>query len=284
MKQLSGLDATFLHLETSAQFGHVSSLSIYTRPDDPDYRPYDAWRAQLQQRLHLLEPLRRRLAEVPLGLDHPYWVEDPAFDLDFHVRHTAVPPPGTEDQLAAIVGRLVSRPLDRRKPLWLSYVIEGLPDRRFAVLTIVHHATIDGASGVELMTLMLDDSPEGGAAPPDDDQWAPERPPGDLEMLARGALGLARKPAAGSCSLPGAPGRSAGRHATPCWSGRRTTCAGACVDRWAPSSTWDVTVPRSPTRHPPCPASGHRARRSTGPSPRTGSWPSGRRRSTWSSR
>jgi diacylglycerol O-acyltransferase / wax synthase len=197
MKQLSGLDATFLHLETSAQFGHVSSLSIYTRPDVADYRPYDAWRTQLQQRLHLLEPLRRRLAEVPLGLDHPYWIEDPSFDLDFHVLHTAVPPPGTDDQLAALVGRLVSRPLDRRKPLWLSYVIEGLPDRRFAVLTIVHHATIDGASGVELMTLMLDDSPEGGAEPPEADQWTPERPPGDLEMLARGALGLARKPGRG---------------------------------------------------------------------------------------
>ncbi|TQN42942.1 diacylglycerol O-acyltransferase [Blastococcus colisei] len=197
MKQLSGLDATFLHLETSAQFGHVSSLSIYTRPDVPDYRPYDAWRTQLQQRLHLLEPLRRRLAEVPLGLDHPYWIEDPAFDLDFHVRHTAVPPPGTDDQLAVLVGRLVSRPLDRRKPLWLSYVIEGLPERRFAVLTIVHHATIDGASGVELMTLMLDERPEGVAGAPEDDRWTPERPPGDLEMLARGALGLARKPARG---------------------------------------------------------------------------------------
>ncbi|MGY1783006.1 WS/DGAT/MGAT family O-acyltransferase [Geodermatophilus sp. SYSU D01036] len=199
MKQLSGLDATFLHLETSAQFGHVSSLSIYSRPDDPAYRPYDAWRAQLEQRLHLLEPLRRRLVEVPLGLDHPYWVADPAFDLDFHVRHTAVPPPGSDDQLAALAARLVSRPLDRRKPLWLSYVIEGLADHRFAVLTIVHHATIDGASGVELMTLMLDDTPEGNRTPPEaeTETWTPERPPGDLEMLARGALGLARKPARG---------------------------------------------------------------------------------------
>jgi WS/DGAT/MGAT family acyltransferase len=197
MKQLTGLDATFLHLETSAQFGHVSSLSVYSLPDTAGYRPFDAWRAQLQQRLPLLEPLRRRLAEVPLGLDHPYWVADPAFDLDFHVRHTAVPPPGTDDQLAALAGRLVSRPLDRRRPLWLSYVIEGLAERRFAVLTIIHHATIDGASGVELMTLMLDDHPQGGTVPLETDSWTPERAPGDLEMLARGALGLARKPARG---------------------------------------------------------------------------------------
>jgi len=90
MKQLSGLDATFLHLETSGQFGHVAGLSIFSRPDTPGYQPYEAWREQLEQRLHLLEPLRRRLAEVPLGLDHPYWIADPDFDLDFHVRHAAI--------------------------------------------------------------------------------------------------------------------------------------------------------------------------------------------------
>ena len=196
MKQLSGLDSTFLNLETSAQFGHVSGLSIFSRPGVPGYQPFEAWRGQLQRRLHLLEPLRRRLAEVPLGLDHPYWIADPAFDIDFHVRHTAIPPPGDDDQLAVLVGRLISRPLDRRRPLWLSYVIEGLAGERFAVLTIVHHSTIDGASGVELMTLMLDDEPDG-EPDPEPDPWTPERPPSDLEMLARGARGLARKPARG---------------------------------------------------------------------------------------
>ena len=90
MKQLSGLDASFLYMETASQFGHVSSLSIYERPDDPDYDPFTAWRDQIERRLHLLEPLRRRLREVPFGLDHPFWIEDPDFDLDFHVRHTAV--------------------------------------------------------------------------------------------------------------------------------------------------------------------------------------------------
>jgi len=197
MKQLSGLDSAFLHLETSAQFGHVSGLSIFSRPDIPGYQPLEAWRGQLEQRLHLLEPLRRRLAEVPLGLDHPYWIADSTFDIDFHVRHTAIPPPGNDDQLAVLVGRLISRPLDRRRPLWLSYVIEGLADERFAVLTIVHHSTIDGASGVELMTLMLDDEPDGGDVDPESEPWTPERPPTDLEMLARGARGLARKPGRG---------------------------------------------------------------------------------------
>ena len=94
MKQLSGLDASFLYMETASQFGHVSSLSIYERPDDPDYEPLSSWRHQIERRLHLLEPLRRRLRDVPFNLDHPYWVDDPDFDLDFHVRHTAVAPPG----------------------------------------------------------------------------------------------------------------------------------------------------------------------------------------------
>jgi diacylglycerol O-acyltransferase len=195
MKQLTGLDAAFLHLETPAQFGHVSGLSVFARPDTPGYDPYAAWRSQLEQRLHLLEPLRRRLVEVPLGLDHPFWIEDPGFDLDFHVRHTAVPPPGSDAQLADVVARIIGRPLDRTRPLWLSYVIEGLAGDRFAVLTVFHHATVDGASGVELLTIMLDDQPGGAAVPPPAEPWRPEQVPGDLELLARTALGLPRKPA-----------------------------------------------------------------------------------------
>jgi diacylglycerol O-acyltransferase / wax synthase len=194
MRQLSGLDSTFLNLENATQFGHVSGLSIFTRPDLPGYEPYIAWKEQLEQRLHLLEPLRRRLAEVPLGLDHPFWINDPDFDLQFHVRHTAVPPPGSDQQLANVVGRIVARPLDRRRPLWLSYVIEGLADNRFAVLTVFHHAAVDGASGMELLTLMLDEHPEGREIPPPDEPWQPDRVPSDLSLLARTSLGLVRKP------------------------------------------------------------------------------------------
>ena len=195
MRQLTGLDATFLHLETAAQFGHVCGLSIFQRPDAPGYDPYESWRRQIEARLHLLPPLRRRLREVPLGLDHPYWVDDPAFDLDFHVRHSAVPPPGDDQQLARTVARIVARPLDRRRPLWLSYVIEGLAGDRFAVLTIIHHAAVDGASGVELLTVMLDSEPDMAPPAAPDDPWQGERLPGDAEMVVRATLGLARKPA-----------------------------------------------------------------------------------------
>lgn len=193
MKQLTGIDATFLFMETGSQFGHVSSYSVYERPR-PDYEPLVEWRAQLERRLHLLEPLRRRLREVPFGLDHPYWIDDPDFDIDYHVRHTAAAPPGGDEQIGELVARIVARPLDRRHPLWESYVIEGLPDDQFAILTKVHHATVDGASGVELLTLMLDEDPEGDHTVPPEHAWEPERVPSDGEMIMRGLGGLVRKP------------------------------------------------------------------------------------------
>jgi diacylglycerol O-acyltransferase len=194
MKQLTGLDATFLYMETPSQFGHVSGLSILSRPEDPSYEPLAAWRAQVEHRLHLLEPLRRRLVNVPLGLDHPFWIEDPDFDLDYHIRHTAVPPPGRDDQLGELVARVIGRPLDRARPLWESYVIEGLAEDRFAILTKVHHATVDGASGAELLTMMMDQTPTGDVVEPPTGEWRPERRPTDLEVLARAIPGLVRKP------------------------------------------------------------------------------------------
>jgi len=193
MKQLSGLDATFLYMETPSQFGHVSSLSIFQRPDDPTYDPFVAWRSQIERRVHMLEPLRRKLRDVPMRLDHPFWVDDDEFDLDFHVRNTAIPPPGTDAQLADLVSRIIGRPLDRSRPLWETYVIEGVPEERFGILTKVHHATVDGASGAELLTLMLDATPEGDELP-EAEEWVPERSPSDAEVLVRAMTNLARKP------------------------------------------------------------------------------------------
>ena len=135
------------------------------------------------------------MRDVPFNLDHPYWVDDPGFDIDFHVRHTAVAPPGSDEQLGELVARIVGRPLDRTRPLWESYVIEGLPDDRFGILTKVHHATIDGAAGAELLVLMLDGDPEGDDIAPAVDDWRPERLPSDSEVLTRAASNLMRKPA-----------------------------------------------------------------------------------------
>ena len=192
MKQLSGLDASFLYMETPTSFGHVSSLSVYDRPS-PDFRPYEAFRRHLEARLPELEPFRRRLVEVPFELDHPWWVEDPDFDLDFHVRHIAVPPPGSDRELAELVARSIGRPLDRSRPLWEAYVIEGLADDRWAVLLKLHHATIDGAAGAELLTMLLDQQPseaEPPSAPPPTGEPVPT--PG--ELLGRTFLNFAARP------------------------------------------------------------------------------------------
>jgi WS/DGAT/MGAT family acyltransferase len=195
MKQLSGLDATFLYMEAGGnQFGHVSSLSVFQRPDDPGYDPYRAWMSQIEARLPLLEPLRRRLRTVPFGLDHPFWVDDPAFDLEYHVRHTAVPPPGGDVELGELVAPIVGRPLDRSRPLWETYVVEGLPDGRFAILTKVHHSTIDGASGAELLTMMLDRTPVCDDLSLVHDDWRPAQVPSDPEVLVRVVPSLLRKP------------------------------------------------------------------------------------------
>lgn len=195
VKQLSGLDSVFLDVEDDHQFTHVSQLLILDRPD-PEFEPYPAWRRQLADRLHQLEPLRRRLVEVPFGLDHPYWIADPDFDIDFHVRHSAVAPPGSDDDLDELVGRLVAAPMDRDHPLWVSHVIEGLAGDRFAILTMIHHSAVDGAAGAELLELMLEDSPDA-ERPADAGRWRAESPPSTTEVLARAAVNGVRRPARG---------------------------------------------------------------------------------------
>src|SRR4051812_6678728 len=202
MRQLTSLDAQFLALETARQTGHVGGLAIL----DPSTAPGGTLtctdlQVLLAERLPLLPPLRWRLAEVPLGLDYPYWVEDDDFDLEFHVREIGLAPPGSDSQLAEQVARIFSRPLDRKRPLWELYLIHGLPDGRVAVLTKIHHALIDGISGAEIMGLLLDLSPEG-RAPADEPIRFGDPHPGELAMLGRGLMGLPRYPLRLARSLP----------------------------------------------------------------------------------
>lgn len=194
MKQLSGMDASFLAMETATMFGHVSSLAVFERPDEPGWSPYEAYRHQLERRLPLLPPLRWRAVPVPLDLDRPYWIEDPEFDLDYHLRETAVPRPGSDRQLAELVSRLVGHPLDRSRPLWEAYVIDGLDEGRFAVLSKIHHAAIDGASGVEVMSVLFDEDPDPAARPVPADERVPERVPNGLELLARSLADAVGRP------------------------------------------------------------------------------------------
>ena len=191
MQQLTGVDASFLYMESPTTFGHVSSLIVYD-PKGGEGGGYEETRRLFEERLHLLDPMRRRLVTVPFDLDHPYWIEDPDLDLDFHIRQTAVPPPGTDEQLADLVSRIIARPLDRSRPLWELYVIYGLADGRIAQLTKIHHAAIDGVGGAQLLANILDLEPDAparpGPCPP------PERVPSQEEMLARGVTSLATRP------------------------------------------------------------------------------------------
>lgn len=194
MERLSGLDASFLYLETPTNHMHVGGLWIVEMPEDYKGGYFEKVRALVESRLHLARAYRRRLLMVPLDIDHPLWIEDPDFDIDFHLRHIAVPPPGTMDQLLEQVARLHSRPLDRSRPLWEFYVIEGLSDNRAAVYTKIHHCCIDGMSGAELMVSLLDFAPEPREVPPPDKPWRPERAPNDIEVLARAAVHGVVKP------------------------------------------------------------------------------------------
>src|SRR3954471_1939737 len=205
MRQLTSLDAQFLALETPRQSGHVGGLAILdTSTTATGTLTVADIQALIAERLPLLPPLRWRLREVPLGLDYPYWADDIDFDLDFHVRELALPAPGSDAQLAEQVARIVSRPLDRAKPLWELYLISGLESGHTAMLTKIHHALIDGMSGAEIMGLLLDLEPEGREVTTPDRWGDDEPPPGELGMLARGLLGATRYPLRALRSLPAA--------------------------------------------------------------------------------
>ncbi|MDH3306492.1 MAG: wax ester/triacylglycerol synthase family O-acyltransferase [Acidimicrobiia bacterium] len=197
MQQLTGVDAGFLNMETPVQQGHVGGVVIVDPSTAPEGWGFDTIRETLEERLPLLLPFRRRLVTVPFDVDNPYWIEDPDFDLDFHLRHIAVPPPGDMEALATLVARIHERPLDRAKPLWELYVIEGLADGRVATYTKIHHAAIDGVSGTEILTILLDDSPDGRQVPADIEpvKRRAGRIPGQIELLARSTVSTMVSPA-----------------------------------------------------------------------------------------
>jgi diacylglycerol O-acyltransferase len=193
MRQLSGLDASFLSLETRTSSGHVGGVCLLDSGKPAQPLDLAALRDLFADRVGLVPVLRQRLQEVPFGLDQPYWVDDEDFDLEFHVREIALPRPGSDAQLAEQVSRLHSRPLDRTRPLWETYLISGLAKRRQAVYTKIHHAAIDGVSGAEVLTLLLDLTP-AGRPPTSIPAFRPERPPGPAWMLTSAGRAAALRP------------------------------------------------------------------------------------------
>jgi WS/DGAT/MGAT family acyltransferase len=203
MHQLTPLDAQFLGVESARTFGHVGVLGVYDPSTAPDGTvSAQRLRAIVAERLHLLPPFRWRLVEVPLGLDLPYWVEDPDFDLDYHVRETAIPPPGDDRQVAEVLARIMARPLDRSRPLWEVYLVHGLRDGRIGLLTKVHHAVADGVSGREILTVLLDPTPGGRPVPGGERTPWGEAVPTRGDMLRRGLEGAVRRPGRVLRALP----------------------------------------------------------------------------------
>ncbi|KAA0234024.1 MAG: putative diacylglycerol O-acyltransferase [Acidimicrobiales bacterium] len=203
MERLSGMDASFVYLETPTLHMHVSMLGIYDTTTVPGGYRFDLLKDTISERLHLVPPFTQRLVEVPFKLHHPVWVNDPHFDIDYHVRRIAVPAPGGRRELGDLVGQLTSVPLDRTRPLWEAWVIEGLKHDRVAFLIKIHHACIDGASGAELMTELYDVEPEGREiAPPDPDDQ--EQIPTDAELVGYALVSKARN----AWRLPGLLGKT----------------------------------------------------------------------------
>lgn len=198
MQRLTGADATFLYMQSpSAHVEIAASIVVDTSELPTGEALLDHARAWLEPRLHLAPALRRRIVRVPFELDHPVWIEDPDFDLDYHLRHLALPEPGSMQQLGDQVGRLLSRPLDHSRPLWELYLVEGLEGDRGAIFLKTHHAAVDGVAAFNLITSLVDFSADAAPPPPPDEPWQPDHVPSDLELVAGATANLVRQPVRG---------------------------------------------------------------------------------------
>jgi WS/DGAT/MGAT family acyltransferase len=188
MDRLTAVDASFLVQEGPVSHMHVGGLTIFEGPPPA----LDDFLEQLRNRLHLVPRYRQKLAHPPLGTGRPVWVDDPNFNLDYHVRQTALPSPGSEDQLMRLTARIFSQQLDRSKPLWETWLVEGLEGNRFALISKTHHALIDGIAGVDLATVMFDLSPVPPAIEHTGQPWQPQPEPGAADLIASGLKGAVR--------------------------------------------------------------------------------------------
>jgi diacylglycerol O-acyltransferase / wax synthase len=188
MDRLSPLDALFLHAEDGTTHMHIASCAIFEGPPPP----FDDLVRLVESKLPLLTRYRQKVRFVPGGLGRPVWVDDPEFNLAYHVRHTALPAPGSEQDLENLMGRLMSQELDRDRPLWEAWVAEGLPDDRWAIISKVHHCMVDGISGTDLMTFLLDPDPESEHRPIE--EWHPDPEPDDTTLVADALGDLVRSP------------------------------------------------------------------------------------------
>jgi diacylglycerol O-acyltransferase / wax synthase len=188
--RLTGLDSSFLHLERGAAHMHVASVSLFEGPAPA----YDDFRRHIESRLHLVPRFRQKLRSVPLGQGRPVWVDDPHLNLAYHVRHTALPSPGSESQLRTLGARIFSQRLDRSKPLWELWLVDGVESGRFAIVGKSHHALVDGVSGIDITTVLFDAERDAPPAP-EPEPWAPSPEPGATQLLTDALVERATSPA-----------------------------------------------------------------------------------------
>jgi diacylglycerol O-acyltransferase / wax synthase len=179
-ERLSGLDTSFLHLERSGAHMHVASVSVF-KGEAPTHREF---RDHIASRLHLVPRFRQKLRFVPLNQSRPVWVDDPHLNLDYHVRQTALPAPGSDEQLRNLASRIFSQQLDRSKPLWELWLVEGLTDERFAIIGKSHHALVDGVSGVDITTVLFDLDPDPQGSPEKAPPWLARPEPTSAQLLS----------------------------------------------------------------------------------------------------
>ena len=189
LDRLTAVDASFLTNESSSSHMHVGAILIF---EGPPPRYVDLVE-HVRGRLHLVPRFRQKIVVPPLEAGRPLWADDVNFNLTYHIRHTALPEPGGEEQLKRLAGRVFSQQLDRSKPLWELWLAQGLERDRFAILTKTHHAMVDGISGVDIGTVLFDLEPVPDPAPFEDD-WVPQPEPGTTELVARGVSDVVAAP------------------------------------------------------------------------------------------
>src|ERR687895_59511 len=183
-QRLSALDASFLDVETASAHMHVGWAAAFDPPEDGPAPSFEQLRDHISRRLHRAPRYRQRLAEVPLGLSRPVWVDDDQFDLDHHVRRAET------GDLRELAGTVLSTPLGRDRPLWEMWIADGLDDGRMGLVGKAHHCMVDGIAAVELAALLLDPQPE--PMPSEEDSWRPAPVPDALSRLSRGVLDQVR--------------------------------------------------------------------------------------------
>lgn len=191
-ERLSSADVSFFYLEGRTTPQHVGGLALFEPP--PDGFHYERLVRLLEERISLVPRYRQKVRAIPLHLANPVWVDDPNFDITYHVRRSALPRPGTQQQLLEFCARIQSRLLDRHRPLWEMYLIEGLADGRVAISTKTHHSLVDGLTAIDIAQVLLDNSPEPRRTV--EALWMPEPEPSSADLVVEALAGAARRPAA----------------------------------------------------------------------------------------